>query len=217
MIRVLIVDDHAVVRMGLKALLELHDNFEIVGECLSGEEAIDLAETVAPDVIIMDIRMPGMNGIEACQEVLANNPKVRVIMLTSYGDDEAIYASILAGASGYVLKQIDNEALIEAIERVAQGGSLLDSHVTGKVLERMKSIASDKKNEAKLTKTEKKILLLIAEGKTNREIAEAVYLAEKTVRNYVSKVFSKLNLSNRAAAAAYVSERKTMFTEEIRR
>ncbi|MBS4031110.1 MAG: response regulator transcription factor [Clostridiales bacterium] len=214
MIRVLIVDDHAVVRVGLKALLELHDKFNVVGEAACGEDALEMAGTYKPDVVVMDIRMPGMNGIEACQELMAENPEVKVIMLTSYADDEAIYASIMAGASGYVLKQTDNNKLIEAIERVARGESLLDPHITGKVLSRMKSIATEKQNEAKLSETEKKILVLIAEGKTNKEIAEAVFLAEKTVRNYVSKIFDKLNLSNRAAAATYVTKRRPMFSND---
>lgn len=212
MIRVMIVDDHAVVRMGLKALIELHDNFSVVGEAASGEEAVGLVGSVRPDVVIMDIRMPGMNGIEACQEILANY-KTKVIMLTSYADDEAVYASVMAGASGYVLKQTDNNKLIDSIERVARGESLMDPQVTGSVLSRMKEIATEKENVAKLTGTEKKILLMIAEGKTNREIADGIFLAEKTVRNYVSKIFSKLNLANRAAAAAYVSRRKSLFSQ----
>lgn len=212
-VRVLIVDDHAVVRLGLKALLELHEKFQVVGEAACGEDALRLAQEKRPDVIVLDIRMPGMNGIEACQEIMAEVPETKVIMLTSYADDEAVYASILAGASGYILKQIDNARLIDAIERVARGESLLDPHVTGRVLSRMKTIATEQQNEAKLTDTEKKILLLIAEGKTNKEIAEAVFLAEKTVRNYVSKIFDKLNLSNRAAAAAYVAKRRPMLQD----
>jgi DNA-binding NarL/FixJ family response regulator len=211
MIRVLIVDDHAVVRMGLKALLELHDNYIVVGEADSGLEALKMAEQEQPDVVVMDIRMPGMNGIEACQEIRATNPNIKVIMLTSYADDEAIYASIQAGASGYVLKQMDNMELIESIERVARGESLLDPSISGRVMGRMKEIATEKENEGKLTDTERKILLLIADGKTNREISEAVFLAEKTIRNYVSKIFTKLNLANRAAAAAYVAKRKPSF------
>lgn len=211
MIRVLIVDDHAVVRMGLKALLELHEQFQVVGEAACGEDALEMAKQYRPEVVVMDIRMPGMNGIEACQEIMSESPGIKVIMLTSYADDEAIYASIMAGASGYVLKQTDNNQLIEAIERVARGESLLDPHITGRVLSRMKSVATEKQNEAKLSDTEKKILVLISEGKTNKEIAETVFLAEKTVRNYVSKIFSKLDLANRASAAAYVTKRRPMF------
>jgi DNA-binding NarL/FixJ family response regulator len=213
-IRVLLVDDHAVVRMGLKALLELYDNFSVVGEAESGEAALTLAEKEKPDVIIMDIRLPGMSGIEACQEIRAVNPDTKVIMLTSYADDEAVYASIMAGACGYVLKQMDNDKLVESIEKVASGESLLDPNITGRIMGRMKDMASEKENEAKLTETERKILLLIAEGKTNREIAEVIFLAEKTVRNYVSKIFMKLNLANRASAAAYVAKRKTVFSKK---
>jgi two-component system, NarL family, response regulator DevR len=214
MIRVLIVDDHAVVRMGLKALFELHDQFSVVGEAESGPEALELAARHKPDVVVMDIRMPGMNGIEACQEIRANNPGSRVIMLTSYADDEAVYASIMAGASGYVLKQMDNDQLVESVERVARGESLLDPGVAKGVMGRMKDIATEKENEAKLSETERKILTLIAEGKTNQEIADQIFLAEKTVRNYVSKIFDKLNLSNRAAAAAYMAKRRNVFAKK---
>ena len=214
MIRVLIVDDHAVVRMGLKALLELQDNFIVVGEAQSGEEAIELAKTEKPNVVVMDIRMPDMNGIEACREIRAVSADIKVIMLTSYADEEAVYASIMAGAAGYVLKQMDNDKLIESIKRVAQGESLLDPSITGKVMGRMKDIATEQENEAKLTETERRILLLISEGKTNQQIADNVFLAEKTVRNYVSNIFAKLNLANRAAAAAYVTKRRSMFSKK---
>lgn len=212
MIRILIVDDHAVVRMGLKALLNLYDNFLVVGEADSGEEALLLVEQMKPDVVIMDIRLPGINGIEACQEIRAAFPDIHVIMLTSFADEEAVIASIMAGASGYILKQIENDQLIESIERVARGESLLDPKITGDILHHLKMMASEKENDAKLSETERKILLLIAEGKTNREIAESIFLAEKTVRNYVSKIFDKLNLANRAAAAAYVAKRKATFS-----
>ncbi|EEG78211.1 response regulator transcription factor [Dethiobacter alkaliphilus] len=211
MIRVLIVDDHAVVRFGLKSLIELYDNFEVVGECARGEDVLPLTKATRPDVVVMDIRMPGMNGIEACQEVVANVPETKVVMLTSYGDDEAVYASIMAGAMGYILKKTDSAKLVEAIERVAAGESLLDPQVTFKVLSQMKNIAAGKQSGKTLTEMEKKVLLLIAEGKTNKQIAEEIFLAEKTVRNYVSKIFLKLNLSNRAAAAAYVSKKSPGF------
>ncbi|MBS4023112.1 MAG: response regulator transcription factor [Dethiobacter sp.] len=214
MIKVLIADDHTVVRLGLKALLELHEKFSIVGECATGEEAVIMADTLKPDVVVMDIRMPGKNGIDASREILAANPGTRIIMLTSYADDEAVYASILAGASGYLLKQIDSTRLTDAIEQVAQGVSLLDPKITLRVLNQMKTLAGERTNENKLTKTERKILLLIAEGKTNKEIADAVFLAEKTIRNYVSKIFTKLNLSNRAAAAAYAARHKPGYGDE---
>ena len=214
MIRVLIVDDHAVVRLGLRALLDLEDNFSVVGEAESGAVAIVMARQEKPDVVVMDIRMPEMNGIEACQEIRAVSPETKVIMLTSYADEEAIYASIMAGAAGYVLKQLDNALLIDSIKRVAEGETLLDSNIIKNVMERMKAIATEKENEAKLTDAERKILLLIAEGKTNQQIADVVFLAEKTVRNYVSNIFAKLNLANRAAAAAYVTKRKFMLSKK---
>ena len=214
MIRVMVVDDHAVVRMGLKALLELYDNFNVVGEAETGEEAVELARREKPAVVIMDIRLPGISGIEACREIRAELPEVKVIMLTSYADDEAVYASIMAGASGYMLKQIENDKLLKAIERVAKGESLLDPSVAARALSRMQAIAAEKENEAKLTETERKILQRIAEGHTNQQIADQLFLAEKTVRNYVSKIFAKLNLANRAAAAAYVAQRKSTFSEK---
>lgn len=214
MIRVMVVDDHAVVRMGLKALLELYDNFTVVAEAESGEEAVEFARQEKPAVIIMDIRLPGISGIEACREIRAEFPEIKVIMLTSYTDDEAVYTSIMAGASGYMLKQVENDKLLEAIERVARGESLLDPGVLARGLSRMKAIAAEKENEAKLTETERKILQRIAEGHTNQQIANQLFLAEKTVRNYVSKIFAKLNLSNRAAAAAYVAHRKSIFSKK---
>ncbi|EEG78213.1 response regulator transcription factor [Dethiobacter alkaliphilus] len=210
MVRVMIVDDHAVVRVGLKSLIELHGDFSVIAEAGSGEEAVEVARETVPDVVVMDVRMPGMSGIDACRAIVEAVPDTKVIMLTSYADDEAIYSAILAGASGYVLKQTDNAKLLEAIEQAARNESLLDPHVTGKVLKRMKEIAAATQYEAKLSETEKKILVLIAEGKRNKEIAEELFLAEKTVRNYVSKIFSKLNLANRAAAAAYVSRTKPL-------
>lgn len=157
MIRVLIVDDHAVVRLGLRALLDLEDNFSVVGEAESGAVAIVMARQEKPDVVVMDIRMPEMNGIEACQEIRAVSPETKVIMLTSYADEEAIYASIMAGAAGYVLKQLDNALLIDSIKRVAEGETLLDSNIIKNVMERMKAIATEKENEAKLTDAERKI------------------------------------------------------------
>ena len=192
MIRLLVVDDHAVVRMGLKALLELYDNFTVVGEVETGEEAVALARREKPAVVIMDIRLPGMSGIEACREIRAEFPETKVIMLTSYADDEAVYASIMAGASGYMLKQMENDKLLEAIERVARGESLLDPGVTAKVLSRMKAIAVEKENEAKLTETERKILQRIAEGYTNQQIADQLFLAEKQCAIMYPKHLSNL-------------------------
>ncbi|WP_414482626.1 response regulator [Limnochorda sp.] len=205
-IRILIVDDHEVVRIGLRSLLERIGQFEVVGEAASAQEAIELARSRKPDVVVMDIRMPDGSGIEACRAIRSENEAIKVIMLTSYTDDEAIFASVMAGASGYVLKQIGSHELVEAIRTVAAGGSLLDPSITGKVLERMRGMTREQQHE-KLTDQELRILRLIADGRTNKEIAEALYLSEKTVRNYVSSILSKLNLSNRAEAAAYAVRR----------
>ncbi|HEY8531449.1 MAG TPA: response regulator transcription factor [Limnochorda sp.] len=206
-IRILIVDDHEVVRIGLRSLFERIAQFEVVGEAASAQEAIELARSRKPDVVVMDIRMPDGSGIEACRAIRSENQDVKVIMLTSYTDDEAIFASVMAGASGYVLKQIGSQELVEAIRTVAAGGSLLDPSITGKVLERMRGMSRDQQHHEKLTDQELRILRLIADGRTNKEIADALYLSEKTVRNYVSSILSKLNLSNRAEAAAYAVRR----------
>lgn len=206
-IRILIVDDHEVVRIGLRSLLERIGQFEVVGEAASAQEAIELARSRKPDVVVMDIRMPDGSGIEACRAIRSENEAIKVIMLTSYTDDEAIFASVMAGASGYVLKQIGSHELVEAIRTVAAGGSLLDPSITGKVLERMRGMTREQQQHEKLTDQELRILRLIADGRTNKEIAEALYLSEKTVRNYVSSILSKLNLSNRAEAAAYAVRR----------
>ncbi|NMA71511.1 MAG: response regulator transcription factor [Firmicutes bacterium] len=206
-IRILIVDDHEVVRIGLRSLLERFGQFEVVGEAASAQEAIELARSRKPDVVVMDIRMPDGSGIEACRAIRSENEAIKVIMLTSYTDDEAIFASVMAGASGYVLKQIGSHELVEAIRTVAAGGSLLDPSITGKVLERMRGMSREQQQHEKLTDQELRILRLIADGRTNKEIAEALYLSEKTVRNYVSSILSKLNLSNRAEAAAYAVRR----------
>lgn len=208
-IRVVIVDDHEVVRLGLKTLLNRVADLEVVGEAGSAAEAEQVVADTQPDVVIMDIRMPGGSGIEACRVIRSRWPAVRVIMLTSYSDDEAVIGSVMAGASGYVLKQIGTQELVNAIRRVHNGESLLDPTVTGKILERVRSGTSAEGDGPpipggeSLTDQEQKILVLIAQGKTNREIANQMYLSEKTVRNYVSNILGKLQLHNRAAAAAW--------------
>ena len=206
MTRILIVDDHDVVREGLRALLSRRPGFEIVGQAATVAEAIAEARHVQPDVIVMDVRLPDGSGIEACREIREERPETKVIMLTSYADDDAVFASILAGASGYVLKQTRGSALADAIGSVSRGESLLDSAVTQKVLERVRS-ANERKSDDPLnalTEQEHKILSLIAEGKTNKEIAEEVFLSDKTVKNYVSSILSKLNLESRTQIAAWV-------------
>lgn len=214
-IRVLIVDDHEIVRLGLSALLSRYREIDIIGEAATAAEAIEKVKACMPQVVVMDIRMPDKNGIEACREIKGIDPGIKVIMLTSYTDEEALFASILAGASGYVLKEIRGQSLADAIITVGRGGSLLDPEVTGKVLDKIRSLSGGQLKTNALNEQEKKVLALIGEGKTNREIAAELYLSEKTVRNYVSIILSKLNLSNRAQAAAF-STRQRMTGFELK-
>ncbi len=209
-IKVLIVDDHEVVRMGLRSLLNREGSVEVVGEAGSLAEAVDSASRFTPDVAVMDVRLPDGSGVEACREIRAKNPKVQVIMLTSYADDEAVLASIMAGAAGYFLKQTRGKELIRAIETVAAGQSLLDPAVTQTVLDRMKRLASGHPPDeiTQLSAQERKVLALVADGKTNKEIANTLGLSDKTVKNYLSNIFSKLNLSRRAEAAAYFARHR---------
>jgi DNA-binding NarL/FixJ family response regulator len=206
--RILLVDDHEIVRLGLKALLERHPSFEVVAEASTAREAIEKVETFLPDVIVMDIRLPGGSGIEACSEIAERFPNSKVIMLTSYAEDEMLFSAIRAGAAGYVLKQIGGEDLIRAIEAVGRGEALLDPAVTQRIFQEVRKAAKEEEASAfsALTQQEKHVLLLVSEGKTNREIAKALFLGEGTVRNYVSSILSKLGVSNRAEAAAYAVE-----------
>lgn len=208
--RILIVDDHEVVREGLRALLSKREGFDVVGQAGTMEQAISEAARSQPDVIVMDVRLPDGSGIEACREIREVRPETKVIMLTSYADDDAVFASILAGAAGYVLKQTRGAALADAIAAVARGESLLDAAVTQKVMERVRSASLRKADDPldALTEQEHKILALIAEGKTNKEIADEVYLSDKTVKNYVSNILSKLNLRRRSEAAAFIARRE---------
>jgi DNA-binding NarL/FixJ family response regulator len=213
-IRVLLVDDHEVVRMGLRTLFERRENLSVVGEAGTVAEAVETAARTEPDVIVMDIRLPDGTGVDACREIRSKRPETKVIMLTSYADDEAVYGSIMAGAAGYVLKQTRGQDLAASIERVAAGESLLDPAVTDKVLQRMRQLAEGGPDElSALTPQERRILGLIAQGKTNKEIAEEVYLSDKTVKNYVSSILSKLNLRRRSEAAAFIAERRARSKE----
>jgi two-component system response regulator DevR len=207
-VRVLIVDDHDVVREGLRALIQKRAGLALVGEADSVATAVKEARRSEPDVVIMDVRLPDGSGIEACREIRARRPRTSVLMLTSYADDEAVLASIMAGASGYLLKQTRSQALIDAIQRVARGESLLDPGVTERVLERLRSGGGQDDELALLSEQEQKILELIAEGKTNKEIAQEVFLSDKTVKNYVSSILSKLNLHRRSEAAAFIARRR---------
>ncbi|MGA2820325.1 MAG: response regulator transcription factor [Anaerolineales bacterium] len=203
--RIVLVDDHEVVRLGLKSLLERHHGFEIVAEASTAREAVEKCVAYKPDVVVMDIRLPGGSGIEACQEITQRLPDTKVIMLTSYAEDEMLFSAIRAGAVGYVLKQIGGQDLVRAIEAVGRGEALLDPAVTKRVFAEMRKVAREEEASAfaELTQQEMHVLQLVAEGKTNREIAQALFLGEGTVRNYVSSILSKLNVANRAEAAAY--------------
>jgi len=209
-LRLLVVDDHEVVRQGLVALIDRREKFQVVAEAGTVEEALDAARRFQPDLVIMDVRLPDGSGIEACREIRAELPATRVVMLTSYPDEEAVLSAIIAGASGYLLKQVRARDLGNALEAVGRGESLLDSAVTEKVLERVRRIASGTYTDelAQLTAQEQKILQLVAEGKTNKEIASEVFLSDKTVKNYVSSILSKLNLQRRAQAAAFVAKHR---------
>jgi len=203
----LVVDDHEVVRQGLVALLGRRPEFHVVAEAGTVAEALDAARRFQPDLVIMDVRLPDGSGIEACREIRADLPNTRVVMLTSYPDEDAVLSAIVAGASGYLLKQVRARDLVAALESVARGESLLDPAVTGRVLDRVRRIATSSEPDelAQLTPQEQKILLLVAEGKTNKEIAAEVFLSDKTVKNYVSSILAKLNLERRAQAAAYMA------------
>ncbi len=203
--RILLVDDHEVVRLGLKSLLDRHPQFQVVGEAGSAHEAIKQVAAVKPDVVIMDIRLPGKSGIEACEEIVKTFPATKVIMLTSYAEDEMLFSAIRAGASGYILKQIGSDDLIKALEAVSRGEALLDPAVTQRIFQEVRRSVTEEEASAfaHLSQQEKHVLLLVSEGKINREIAKSLYLGEGTVRNYVSSILSKLGVNNRAEAAAY--------------
>ncbi len=206
-LRVLLVDDHEVVRDGIRALLDAADDIVIAGEAGSTREAVAVAERTQPDVVVMDVRLPDGSGIEATRDIRAQRPATQVLMLTSFADDEALFASIMAGAAGYVLKQIKGAELVAAIRTVGRGQSLLDPAVTKGVLERLrkgKHLFKDEKL-ARLSPQEERILGLVADGGTNREIGQELGLAEKTVKNYVSSILSKLEVGRRAEAAAYLA------------
>jgi DNA-binding NarL/FixJ family response regulator len=210
-LRLLVVDDHEVVRQGLVAMLDRRPGFEVVAQAGSVAESIDQARLHQPDIVVMDVRLPDGSGVEACRAIRDELPGTRVIMLTSFPDDEAVLSAIVAGASGYLLKQIRARDLVAALEAVGRGESLLDPAVTERVLERVRRIAAGDAGDelSVLTAQERKILMLVAEGKTNKEIAADVFLSDKTVKNYVSSILSKLNLERRAQAAAFVAKQRS--------
>ena len=210
-IRVFLLDDHEVVRLGLAELLGSADDILICGQASTAAEAIARIPATKPDVAVLDVRLPDGSGVEVCREMRGRYPEVKCLMLTSFPDDDALFSSILAGASGYVLKQVRGADFVEAVRRVAGGESLLDPSVTEKVLERLRHQGEDDDELAGLTGQERKILALIAEGCTNRQIGDQLSLAEKTVKNYVSNMLGKLGMARRTEAAAYaarLSERR---------
>ena len=209
-VKLLLVDDHKVLRLGLTSLFATVPHFTLVGEAGSVAEAVEAARRLEPDVVLMDVRLPDGTGVEACRDIRSERPATRVLMLTSYADEDAVVASILAGASGYLLKQTDPERLVEAVEAVARGESLLDRAVTQTVLTSMRKLSTPGADDplADLSERERKVLPLIAEGKTNRQIAVDLGLSEHTVKTYVSNILQKLHLTRRAGAAAFIAQRR---------
>ena len=208
-IRVLICDDHELVRLGIRRLLETEADLDVVGDVADASSALTAVADFAPEVVVLDVRMPGISGVEACREIRSRFPATRVLMLTSFADDDALFASIMAGASGYVLKQIRGGDLVNGVREVAAGNSLLDPSVTARVLARLRGetlVAADVIND--LTSQERKILALVADGLTNRQIASQVFLAEKTVKNYVSHILAKLGVARRTEVAAFLTRRE---------
>lgn len=205
-IRLYLLDDHAVVRRGLRAVLELEEDFEVVGESGTVAEAIPEILRLAPDVAVLDGRLPDGNGIEVCRQVRSTHPRTKALILTSYDDDEALFNAILAGASGYVLKQVDERALVNGIRTVHRGHSLIDPDVAVRVIERMRSHGSAPMGLSALTDVESDILDLITEGLTNKQIGERLYLAEKTVKNHVTSILAKLGVQRRTQAAVIASQ-----------
>lgn len=207
-IRILLVDDHAVVREGLHAILDSEPDLEVVGQAETAEESIRRVALDEPDLVVMDIQLPDATGVDACREIRSRWPDVTVLMLTSFADDEALHAAILAGAAGYILKRIRPNELIDGIRRAAAGESLLDPDVVDLVFRRIRGEAPDDPLLERLTPQELKVLQLIEQGKTNRQIGEDLFLAEKTVKNYVSNMLAKLGMARRSEAAAYAARRR---------
>ncbi|MEW6247370.1 MAG: response regulator transcription factor [Nitrospirota bacterium] len=209
-IRLLLVDDHQVLRLGLRTLFAEAGGFQVVGEAGTKAAAVTEAARLKPDVVLMDVRLPDGSGIEACREIRAARPETRVLFLTSYADDDAVLATILAGADGFLLKEIGGEELLRAARTVADGQSILDPAVTERVLARLKSVPATSHGEKRdaLSPQEERVLALVAEGKTNKEIAVALNLSEKTVGNYLGNVFQKLHVTRRAQAAVYYTQRR---------
>ena len=204
-IRVFLLDDHEVVRRGVRDLLESEDDITVVGEASNGDEALNRIPGAKPDVAVLDVQLEDGSGIEVAREIRSRHPEIHCVMLTSFADDEAMFDSIMAGASGYILKQVRGHDLIEGVRKVAAGASLLDPAMTSRVLDRLRDGAQEDERIASLTPQERRILDLLAEGLTNRQIGERLHLAEKTVKNYVSNVLMKLGMARRTEAAVYAA------------
>ena len=204
-VRVFLLDDHEVVRRGVKDLLEQSGEIEVVGEAGTAEEGLARIPPTQPDVAVIDMRLPDGNGVEVCREIRSRDASINCLILTSFSDDEALFDAIMAGAAGYLLKQIKGTDLVDAVKRVAAGQSLLDPEVTARVLERLRTPPAEDERLARLSEQERKILDLIAEGLTNRQIAERMFLAEKTVKNYVSNLLAKLGMERRTEAAVFAA------------
>ena len=204
-IRIFLLDDHELVRRGLRDLIETEEDLEVTGEASTADEALRRVAAAQPDVAVLDVRLPDGNGVEVCREIRSHHPSVACLMLTSFADDEALFDAIMAGASGYVLKQVRGNELVEDIRRVAAGQSLLDPGVTARVLDRLRRGPEQDEELASLTDQEQNILELLAEGLTNRQIGERMYLAEKTVKNYVSNLLAKMGMHRRTEAAVYAA------------
>jgi two-component system response regulator DevR len=209
-LRIVLVDDHEVVRLGLRSLLERQPDLMVVGEAETAQEAISAVESLAPDVVVLDIRLPGRSGVEACAEIKRRRPETKIVVLTSYAEDEVLLDAIAAGAEGYVLKQVGSDDLVRALRRVGRGERLLDPRLTDQVFAKLRQMRERERAEAfsDLSEQELRVLALVTEGKTNREIGEALYLSEKTVRNYVSDILTKLGHTSRAQAAAYAARHR---------
>jgi two-component system, NarL family, response regulator DevR len=201
--RVFLLDDHEIIRRGLKELFDAEEDMEVVGEASTAEEALARVPSTQPDVAVLDIRLPDGDGVEVCRDLLSLRPEIRCLMLTSFADDEALFSAILAGASGYVLKDVRGTDLVSAVRHVAAGQSLIDATLRSKVMARMRNEENEDQYLAKLSTRERQVLNLVAEGKTNRQIGEELFLSEKTIKNYVSSVLMKMGLSRRTEAAVY--------------
>jgi two-component system response regulator DevR len=205
MVRVFLLDDHDIVRRGLAHMFEKASDIEVVGEAGTAEEGLSRIPPTRPDVALLDVRLPDGDGVTVCREIRSRHPEIYCLMLTSFSDDEALFDAIMAGASGFILKQVKSEEIVQAVRFVAKGQSLLDPAVTGRVLERLRKGPEEDERLAKLSPQERNILELIADGLTNRQIAEEVHLAEKTVKNYVSNLLTKLGMERRTQAAVYAA------------